>query len=104
MRVPADQTLMLGSVTAAGVLLSVVFWGVIPVTTPHPNQDWVKPEVKAKPPIKPLESLAKHEKVLAQIDSQVTSLEARQAELEANKKPGKAPAAKPAPGPKPGKP
>jgi hypothetical protein len=89
MRIPADQTLMLTSVTAAGVLLIFVFWGAMPVTTPHPHQDYKKPEVKAAPHIKPADRITKEEKVLAQVESQVVALEARQAELEAEKQKGK---------------
>lgn len=89
MRIPADQTLMLTSVTAAGVLLIFVFWGAMPVTTPHPHQDYKKPEVKAAPHVKPADRIAKGEKVLAQVESQVVALEARQAELEAEKQKGK---------------
>ena len=85
MRIPADQTLMLTSVTAAGVLLIVLFWGALPVTTPHPHQDYKKPEVKAAPHVKPADRLVKGEKVLSQVESQVVALEARQAELEAEK-------------------
>jgi hypothetical protein len=89
MRIPADQTLMLTSVTAAGVLLIFVFWGAMPVTTPHPHQDYKKPDVKAAPHIKPADRITKEEKVLAQVESQVVALEARQAELEAEKQKGK---------------
>jgi hypothetical protein len=89
MRIPADQTLMLTSVTAAGVLLVVLFWGALPVTTPHPHQDYKKPEVKAAPQPKPVDRITKGEKVLAQVESQVVALEARQAELEAEKQKGK---------------
>ena len=89
MRIPADQTLMLTSVTAAGVLLVFVFWGAMPVTTPHPHQDYKKPEVKAAPQPKPADRITRGEKVLAQVESQVVALEARQAELEAEKQKGK---------------
>lgn len=101
MRVPTDQTLMLTAVTAAGVVLTFVFWGAIPNTTPHPHEDYKLPVAKAAGPFKPIESLNKDEKVLAQIDAQITALEARQVELETEKKKtgkgasprGKAPAA-----------
>lgn len=89
MRIPSDQTLMLTSVTAGGVLLSLLFWGAIPVTTPHPHQDYKKPEAKAAPQPKPVDRINKGEKVLAQVESQVVALEARQAELEAEKQKGK---------------
>lgn len=109
MRVPRDQELMLGAVTLVGVLLTLAFWGFIPVSTPHPHQDYKMPEVKVEPVIKPLESLNKDEKALDKLDSQITALEARQAEIEAQKKlapkgaaPAKAaPAAAPAKSAKP---
>lgn len=105
MRIPADQTLMLTATTGAGVLLICVFWATMPVTTPHPNKDWAAPEVKARPAVKPLDSLNKDEKALAQLDTQITALETRQAEIEANKKktPAKTPAPKAASAPAAGK-
>lgn len=101
MRVPTDQTLMLTAVTAAGVVLTFAFWGAIPITTPHPHEDYQQSVVKTAEHFKPIESLKKDEKVLAHIDAQITALEARQAELDAEKKKtgkgasskGKAPAA-----------
>ncbi|MFO0774454.1 MAG: hypothetical protein U0172_07310 [Nitrospiraceae bacterium] len=93
MRVPSDQTLMLSATTLAGVLLTCVFWMFIPVSTPHPHQDYKMPETKVVPTVRPLESINKGEKALNQVDSQITALEARQAEIEAQK----AKAAKPAP-------
>lgn len=99
MRVPADQTLALTAITAGGVLLTFAFWGFIPVTTPHPHQDYKMPETKVEHPIKPLESIPKSDKILAQLDAQIAALEARQAEIEAEKKksPKGAPASKAAP-------
>src|SRR5689334_3066571 len=38
MRVPADQGLMLTALTLGGVVLSVLFWAALPVTTPHPHE------------------------------------------------------------------
>ncbi len=96
MRVPADQGLMLGALTGVGVVLTFLFWGTIPVTTPHPHQDYPQPEAKVQAPFKPVETLSKTDKLLAQVDAQITALEARQAELEAEKKKsGKASSAKP---------
>ncbi len=47
MRVPADQGLTLTALTLGGVVLSVLFWASLPVTTPHPHECCKKPDVKA---------------------------------------------------------
>lgn len=88
MRVPADQGLMLTALTGTGVVLAVLFWVALPVTTPHPHECCKKPEVKAEPPLRPLESLTKNEKVIAQLSAQVEALEKQKtekAEAEADK-------------------
>ncbi|WP_455389725.1 hypothetical protein, partial [Petrachloros mirabilis] len=38
MRVPADQGLMLTALTGTGVVLSLLFWAALPVSTPHPHE------------------------------------------------------------------
>jgi hypothetical protein len=48
MRVPADQGLMLTSLTGMIVVLSVLFWSSLPVYTPHPHDCCKKPEVKVE--------------------------------------------------------
>jgi hypothetical protein len=88
MRVPADQGLMLVGVTGAGVVLSLLFWAALPVTTPHPHECCKKPEVKAQPPYKPLDALNKDEKMIAQLTAQLEAIEKRKAE-EAEKDKGK---------------
>lgn len=88
MRVPADQGLMLAGVTGAGVVLSLLFWAALPVTTPHPHECCKKPEVKAQPPYKPLDALNKDEKMIAQLTAQLEAIEKRKAE-EAEKDKGK---------------
>lgn len=88
MRVPADQGLMLAGVTGAGVVLSLLFWAALPVTTPHPHECCKKPEVKAQPPYKPLDALNKDEKMIAQLSAQLEAIEKRKAE-EAEKDKGK---------------
>ena len=80
MRVPADQGLMLVGVTGAGVVLSLLFWAALPVTTPHPHECCKKPEVKAQPPYKPLDALNKDEKMIAQLSAQLEAIEKRKAE------------------------
>jgi len=89
MRVPADQGLMLTALTLGGVVLSVLFWAALPVTTPHPHECCKKPEVKAEPPFKPLEALNKDEKLIAQLEGQVEALEKQKAEAEKDKGKGK---------------
>jgi len=80
MRVPADQSLMLTALTGAGAILSVLFWVALPVTTPHPHECCKKPEVKTQPPVKPLESLTKNEKMIVQLSAQVDALEKQKTE------------------------
>jgi hypothetical protein len=92
MRVPADQGLMLTALTGGAVILSLLFWSSLPVFTPHPHDCCKKPEVKAVPAVKPLETLNKNEKMVAQLTAQVELLEKQQAEaeLEKGKSKGKA--------------
>ncbi|WP_173049142.1 hypothetical protein [Nitrospira sp. KM1] len=94
MRVPADQTLMLTAMTGAGVALSLLFWSVLPVTTPHPHECCKKEEVKARPAIRPLESLNKDEKLIAQLTAQLDALEKQKAESDKDKTKGKQKASK----------
>lgn len=96
MRVPADQGLMLTALTLSGVVLSILFWASLPVTTPHPHDCCKKPDVKAQPPYKPTDALNKDEKLLAQLTAQLDALEKKKAEEEAEAKSkgkGKAPKA-----------
>ena len=93
MRVPADQGLMLTAVTLSGVVLALLFWAALPVTTPHPHECCKPPEVKAQPPYKPLEALNKNEKMMAQLSTQVEALE-KKAEEDAHKSKGKGKAGK----------
>jgi hypothetical protein len=89
MRVPADQGLVLTSVTLGGVVLAILFWAALPVTTPHPHECCKKPDVKAEPLFKPLETLNKDEKMIAQLEMQIDALEKQKAEAEKDKGKGK---------------
>ena len=89
MRVPADQGLVLTAVTLGGVVLAVLFWAALPVTTPHPHECCKKPDVKAEPPFRPVEALNKGEKTIAQLAVQVEALEKQKAEAEKDKGKGK---------------
>jgi hypothetical protein len=102
MRVPADQGLMLTSITGAGILLSILFWTALPVSTPHPHECCKKPEAKPQPPFKPIDALNRGERTLAQLAAQLEAIEKQRAEEEAAKEKdkGKAGKAKPA-APKP---
>jgi hypothetical protein len=83
MRVPSDQPLLLTAFAASGVLLVFLFWGFMPVTTPHPHEQYKKEEVKTPPTIKPTEVLQKSEKLLAQAEGAVQALEEQKAKEEA---------------------
>ena len=94
MRVPADQGLMLTALTLGGVVLSMLFWASLPVTTPHPHECCKKPDVKAQPLYKPLDALNKDEKMIAQLSAQVEALEKQKAEEDTHKNKGKGKAGK----------
>ncbi|MBM4123847.1 MAG: hypothetical protein FJ246_02650 [Nitrospira sp.] len=86
MRVPADQPLMLTVFTAVGVLLVVALWSFMPVTTPHPHEQYKKDAVKVEPPFKPVEALQKTEKLMAQAEVALQALEEQKAQEEAKAK------------------
>ncbi len=96
MRVPADQGLMMAALSGAAVVLSLLFWSSLPVFTPHPHDCCKKPEVKVEPVFKPLETLNKDEKMIAQLAAQVDLLveQRAEAELEKEKSKGKGEAGK----------
>ena len=75
MRVPTDQGLLLSSLAGAGVVLALVFWTILPVTTPHPHECCKKPEVQAEPVFKPAEALNKNAERLASLTAQVEAME-----------------------------
>ncbi|MGH7164197.1 MAG: hypothetical protein ACREIS_01580 [Nitrospiraceae bacterium] len=79
LRVPADQPLLLTALIATGVVLVLLFWAAMPVTTPIPHESYVKPADKIAPPIKPAEKLPKIEKLLGQAETAVKELEAKEA-------------------------
>ena len=76
LRVPSDQPLVLTGFTATGVLLVLLFWAVMPVTTPHPHELYRKEPAKVEV-FKPAEALQRTEKLIAQADSAVKTLEAK---------------------------
>jgi hypothetical protein len=96
MRVPGDQGLMLAALSGVAVVMSLLFWSSLPVFTPHPHECCTKPEAKAEPAFKPLETLNKDEKMIAQLAARVELLvkERAEAELEKEKRKKKGEAGK----------
>jgi hypothetical protein len=74
-RVPADQPLVLTVVTVTGVILVLLFWSFMPVTTPHPHEDYKKEPAKVESHLSPVEALQKTEKIIAQAEAAVQALE-----------------------------
>ena len=89
MRVPGDQGLMLAALSGVAVVMSLLFWSSLPVFTPHPHDCCKKPEVKAAAAFKPLETLNKDEKMIAQLAAQVQLLVEQHAEAELEKEQSK---------------
>jgi hypothetical protein len=89
MRVPTDQGLMMATLAGIGVVLSLVFWAALPVTTPHPHECCKKPEVQAEPPFKPIESLNSSTKRIASLAAQVEAVEQQKTDAKGQKEKGK---------------
>ncbi len=85
LRVPADQGLMLTAFTAAGAVLSVLFWSVLPVSTPHPQECCKPPEETAIAHFDPQKSLSTGEKSLKAAELKIVALEQQAAEEEKDK-------------------
>ncbi len=84
MRVPADQPLMLTAMTGVGVLMVFLFWGLMPVTTPHPHEEYpVKKTVVKR--IKPIEVLDSVKKTLAQAEATIDVIEKEKSEEDGKK-------------------
>ncbi len=87
-RVPADQSLMLTAFTAAGAVMSILFWAVLPVSTPHPHECCKPEEVAAAPHFDPQKSLNKGEKTLKDAELKIVALEHQAAEEDKDKSKG----------------
>ncbi|MBA5862225.1 MAG: hypothetical protein GDA65_05910 [Nitrospira sp. CR1.1] len=87
-RVPADQSLMLTAFTGAGAVLSVLFWAVLPVSTPHPHECCKPAEVVAAPHYDPQKSLTKDEKAFKDAELKIAAIEQKVAEEEKDKPKG----------------
>jgi hypothetical protein len=80
---------MLTVLSGVAVVLSLLFWSSLPQFTPHPHDCCRKAEVKAEPEIKPLETLNKSEKMIAQLAARVEFLIEQQAAAELEKEKSK---------------
>lgn len=85
LRVPADQSLMLTAFTGAGAVLSILFWTVLPVSTPHPHECCKPANVAVAPPFDPQKSLAKGEKTVKDAEFRIATLEQKAGEDEKDK-------------------
>jgi hypothetical protein len=75
-RVPADPTLVLVSFAGVIVTLTVVFWVLLPVSTPHPHPDYpLPPTERASKPVKPDELIRKTEATLEKAEAVLAALE-----------------------------
>jgi len=85
-RIPKDQPLLLTAFTGTGLVLVFLFWGLMPVSTPHPHEEYEfvnKKEVEEK--IEPKEVLKNAEQVLARAEATIKELEKEKDEEEKTK-------------------
>ncbi|NKB81979.1 MAG: hypothetical protein GKS05_08845 [Nitrospirales bacterium] len=76
LRVPADQTLLLVAMIGVGVVCVFLFWGLLPVNTPHPHDEYEYTFViKNEKPIKPTDVIKKTEQVLSRASLTIDELE-----------------------------
>ncbi len=101
LRIPKDQPLFLTAFTGVGVVLVVLFWGLIPVSTPHPHEDYEFINVeKVERKIVPKDVIKSAEKVLARAEATIKELEKDNPTVD-KPKDEKNPAAKEEPKPSP---
>ena len=74
MRVPDDQPLLLTVLIASGVLAVLLFWGFMPVLTPHPHEDY-EMLAQERRLLKPTEALEKTDQALARAEAALKVLE-----------------------------
>ncbi|MDR4495441.1 MAG: hypothetical protein AB7P17_10120 [Nitrospirales bacterium] len=90
LRIPSDQPLLLTAFTGVGVVLVFVFWGLLPVSTPHPHAEYefINPP-KEIVRVDPSKVLAETEQVVLQAELTVEKLEKEKAEGGAEEASGK---------------
>ena len=74
-RVPGDPGLLFVSFAGMVVLLTIAFWIVLPVTTPHPSEEYKPKATKLAKPMKPEEMLRQTETSLAKAEAVLQTLE-----------------------------
>ncbi|MGE0468838.1 MAG: hypothetical protein AB7L09_08730 [Nitrospira sp.] len=89
MRVPTDQGLLLTSLVGVGVVFSLMFWAILPVTTPHPHECCKKPDVQVEPVFKPVESLSSSAQRVATLAAKIEAMEQQKVATKGQKAKGK---------------
>jgi hypothetical protein len=74
-RVPRDPGLLFISFAGVVVLLTIAFWVVLPVTTPHPSEAFQPKVTKPTKPVKPEDRLKQTESSLAKAEAVLQTLE-----------------------------
>lgn len=75
-RIPKDQPLLLTAFMGVGVVVVLLFWNLIPVSTPHPHEEYQFINVKkVEQKIVPKDVLKTAEKVLARAEATIKELE-----------------------------
>ncbi len=76
LRIPQDQPLLLTAFTGVGVVLIVLFWGLLPVSTPHPHEEYEFVDVKkVEEKIVPKKVIQRAEQTLARAEATLKELE-----------------------------
>ncbi|MDD9859714.1 MAG: hypothetical protein OXU40_04630 [Nitrospira sp.] len=76
LRIPKDQPLLLTVFTGVAVALIMLFWGVLPVSTPHPHEEYEFVHVsKVEQPIVPHEIIADTERILSRAEATLETVE-----------------------------
>ncbi len=76
LRIPRDQPLLLTAFTGTGIVLIMVFWGLIPVSTPHPHEEYEFVDAgKVEEKIVPKKVIQSAEQVLARAEATLKELE-----------------------------
>lgn len=75
LRIPSDQPLVLTVFVLSGIVLVLLFWGLMPVKTPHPHEMYRPEPAKVVKPVMPTEVIEKTETIIAQAEASVKALE-----------------------------
>lgn len=76
LRIPRDQPLLLTAFTGSGVVLVFLFWGLLPVSTPHPHEEYEFVNVKkVEAKVEPKKVIQSAEQILARAEATLKELE-----------------------------